>query len=134
MPVEYRPVNAFKAYYSNSMGNSVILLLGVFPNEYLAFGLFKKYASFFANEKNFCFLGNTVIFRRDQIIGTLFLPEGDNWNFPKLFEFMPLIDSGYSIPRIFDSFPINNRIPNSETVCAIHFLGLDCIGHHSQVE
>jgi hypothetical protein len=124
----HRPLKAFKALFLNSMEDSVLCFLAEFPDEYLAFGLFKKYASFPVSRKNYFFSKNIAVFLNLKFVGTLVLPEGNNWNNQKIEEFLPLIGSEFNLPKIYDSFPIKGRIPNSESVTAHHLLGQDFLG------
>src|SRR5210317_506244 len=66
----YRPQTAKRSFYLNSAGDTVRCLSAVFPNEYLAFGLFSKYRMGFLSNQNYGFSGNTAVIYHKNVVVT----------------------------------------------------------------
>jgi hypothetical protein len=133
--IEYfRPEKAFKAFYFNTMSDSIELLMCLFPVDYLAFGLFSKYRERFSREKSYYYMGNFAVFYQKKAVATLSLPKNQYWTDLKISDFKALFEADYLVPKIFKSFPVKYRIPNSESVIPHHFLGTDYLGEVVSVQ
>ncbi len=126
--VEYRPEKAYRLSYLNNNRDSVWAWVISFPQEYLAYGFYKRFEPFTLASKNYYLSNNWVISHSDKFL-CLFKKEDEGvWTLPEWEDFLPWVKEDYLKPAIFFSFPLSGRVENSEFVVPRWFLGREKLG------
>jgi len=124
----FRPDSVYQFEFQDFNREVIKGLLVKFPEDYLAFGLFKRYATG-GQSNSFSYLrGETWVIHNRDFICTLYLDSGKTWTQIKINEFSKLGDPRYTLPQIFKSFPLKTRISQTEVVYPRYFLGKMDIG------
>ncbi|MBF0433175.1 MAG: hypothetical protein HQK83_17985 [Fibrobacteria bacterium] len=123
----FRPKLAGIAYFENNNGDTLQFIYTSFSEDFLAFGFFKKYAPQKFRE-NFYIDGEQLVFRNIETVGVLTFTNQGPWNMSKIETFKQSFPVSFDKPSVFDSFPIKNRLKNTEAVYPRFFLGKDYIG------